>query len=308
MNRFPSEITAYRPLARCGGGDGGELYLVEDAGGTRYALKIVEKTVAGGGWEREFRGLKNYKTRVPEHPNLIKIFHVEDCGKFFYYTMEAADDLSATGDYLPATLANLIRCRSFSGETLRKIFDPLLDALEHLRRANAIHGNVNPDNVVFVDGVPKLGGVGRSGAAAAFAPPEYRRGRAEEPTTDIDLYALGKTLYCAFSGNKVENYPFVSPEILGDPDCWVLNKLVRAACAVDPRLRLKSIEAFRDGLHGRIGWKYQLRLWGRAATVLPAALIGLGVRYVLARKWLLALLALLLLIFGGLAIKNLLTR
>ena len=85
MNRFPSNIKAYRPITLCGSGAYGSVYLVADAVGSRYALKIVGKNVIGGSWEREFRGLKHYKTQVQEHPNLIKIFHIEDCGDFFYY-------------------------------------------------------------------------------------------------------------------------------------------------------------------------------------------------------------------------------
>ena len=75
MYNYPKNIKAYQPVCLCGQGAYGSVYLVCDAVGTFYALKIVRKT--SGNWEREFRGLKHYKNQVPEHPNLIKIFHIE---------------------------------------------------------------------------------------------------------------------------------------------------------------------------------------------------------------------------------------
>ena len=215
MYNYPKNIKAYTPVSMCGQGAYGSVYLVCDAVGTFYALKIVRKT--SDNWEREFRGLKHYKNQVPEHPNLIKIFHIEDCGDFFYYTMEAADNWGETNNYTPATLANLIKMQgSLSPDTIRTIFDGLLDGLEHLHNADVIHRDIKPDNIIFVDGVAKLSDIGLLDTATHtlslvgtqdFVPPEYLLGDAKNPTPEIDLYALGKTLYCAFSGNDANQFP-----------------------------------------------------------------------------------------------------
>lgn len=314
MNNFPSNIKAYRPVALCGRGAYGSVYLVSDAVGARYALKIVEKNVIGGSWEREFRGLKHYKTQVPEHPNLIKIFHIEDCGDFFYYTMEAADDLNGGNGYCPATLANLIRKRgSLPADFLCSTFNSLLDGLEHLHHAEVIHRDIKPDNIIFVNGVPKFSDIGlidttthtlSLAGTQDFVPPEYLLGRRKEPTAEIDLYALGKTLYCAFTGNEVDKFPFVSPKLLKQPEYRIFNRLIRAACTPERSLRLKSIMAFRMALNGEIGWRYEFGRFLFTVIVLPIFLTIRLVLFLFSRKWILFLLLFLFLIWFGLVIKR----
>lgn len=99
MDNFPSEIHGFTPVCLCGRGAYGQVWLVIDAVGCYRALKIVSKSILGD-WEREFKGLKNYQTKVKPHSNLIQVFHIEDCGSFFYYTMEAADNLGDEQNYI----------------------------------------------------------------------------------------------------------------------------------------------------------------------------------------------------------------
>ena len=314
MNKFPSGIKAYRPIMLCGSGAYGSVYLVADAAGSRYALKIVEKNVIGGSWEREFRGLKHYRTQVPEHPNLIRIFHIEDGGDFFYYTMEAADDLAEGNGYSPATLANLIRKHGvLPAETLREIFNSLLDGLEHLHDAKVIHRDIKPDNIILVNGVPKFGDIGlldttthtlSLAGTQDFVPPEYLLGQEKSPSAEIDLYALGKTLYCAFTGNEADKFPFVAPERLKDPEYRIFNKLVRAACTPERSLRLKDTEAFRKALTGKIGWKYEFGRFLHAVIVRPIYLIVRLVLLLFSRKWIFFLLLFLFLIWCGMVIRT----
>ena len=88
-------------LVKCGEGAYGEVWLAENAIGGKVALKILKKKFS----EREIRGLQNYKDC--DHPNLLKIRHIEISADFVCYTMDAADDLNnGKGDYLPDTLAN----------------------------------------------------------------------------------------------------------------------------------------------------------------------------------------------------------
>jgi hypothetical protein len=314
MNNFPSGIKAYRPVAFCGRGAYGAVYLAVDAVGTRCALKIVEKNVIGGSWEREFRGLKQYKTQVAEHPNLIRIFHIEDCGDFFYYTMEPADNLSEGEDYCPATLENLIKRRGrIPPDALREMFESLLDALEHLHRANMIHRDIKPDNIIFIRGVPKLGDIGlldtmthtlSLAGTQEFVPPEYLLGQVRTPTSELDLYALGKTLYCAFSGNPADRFPVVPGEVLKDPETRAFNQLVRAACTPERGLRLKSIAAFRRALHGEIGWGYELGRFIGTVVVRPVFLAFIVLKLVFSRKWVIFLLLTLFAVWLGMVMKT----
>ena len=312
MYNYPKNIKAYQPVCLCGQGAYGSVYLVCDAVGTFYALKIVRKT--SDNWEREFRGLKHYKNQVPEHPNLIKIFHIEDCGDFFYYTMEAADNWGETNNYTPATLANLIKMQgSLSPDTIRTIFDGLLDGLEHLHNADVIHRDIKPDNIIFVDGVAKLSDIGLLDTTTHtlslvgtqdFVPPEYLLGDAKNPTPEIDLYALGKTLYCAFSGNDANQFPLITPDILKNTEYRTFNKLVRLACASDRAFRLKSFDEFRNALQGNIGWKYELKRFLFNITLRPIFLVFAVIHYIFSKKWIIFLLITLFLIWSGMVIKT----
>ena len=48
-------------LASCGGGAYGEVWYCEDISGKRMALKIVSKKRLGNSWERELKGVINYR-------------------------------------------------------------------------------------------------------------------------------------------------------------------------------------------------------------------------------------------------------
>ncbi|MBO4631082.1 MAG: protein kinase, partial [Lentisphaeria bacterium] len=174
-----------------------------------------------------------------------------------------------------------------------------LDGLEHLHREEVIHRDIKPNNILFVRGVPKFGDIGlldttthtlSLAGTQDFIPPEYLLGQEKEPAAEIDLYALGKTLYCAFSGNEADKFPFVDSKLLKDPDCRVFNRLVRAACTPERSVRLKGIATFRQALAGEIGWAYEFGRFLYAVVVLAVYLIVRLVRFLFSRKWILFLL------------------
>ena len=74
------------------------------------AVKIVSKKKLGDSWERELRGVINYRKITENAPGLLQIFHVEEDEESFFYTMEPADSASDV-EYVPDTLA----CRLQSG-------------------------------------------------------------------------------------------------------------------------------------------------------------------------------------------------
>lgn len=318
---FPAQIHSYRPICRSGTGAFGAVWLVKDAVGKRYALKVVYKLSLGSDWKREFHGLEQYQNQVTAHPNLIRIFHIEDAPDFFYYTMECADNLCAEFDtelYQPATLANRLRREPpLSATEVREMFDQLLDGLEHLHEAGLVHRDVKPDNIVFVNGVPKLGDIGLVSTTSQtlslagtrdFIPPEYLTGQKKLPNQEIDIYALGKTLFCAFSGQEPDRYPLLPRSILKEPGKKQLNDLAKRACAVEPLMRLKTIREFRLFLHGRAGWGYEfIRLFRGLYLLLrfPVVLVCLAIRFLISRKWILILLGLLILGWLGMVLKAL---
>ena len=107
-------------LQKCGSGAYGEVWLAEDAIGTRVALKIIANR--GNYSERELDGLKHYKEC--NHLNLLKIRYVEITEDRICYTMDAADDLNhGNGEYLPDTLSNRLQCHGHGRDGVRHAAD-----------------------------------------------------------------------------------------------------------------------------------------------------------------------------------------
>ena len=86
-------LSTYTLLCECGQGAYGSVFLVENTfTKRRVALKIVYSQ--GRSCERELNGLIQYQTVCPR-TNLLQIYHVEKGDDCFWYTMDAADNLSA---------------------------------------------------------------------------------------------------------------------------------------------------------------------------------------------------------------------
>lgn len=141
-------IGSYRLDAECGMGAYGEVFIAEStATHRRVALKIVFRH--GRNCERELRGLTVYQ-EVCRRTDLLQIYHVENCGEYLYYTMDAADNLNAGADeYVPDTLANRLRTSGrLSAEAVRKMADELTVCLNILHGKGLLHRDVKPDNIL----------------------------------------------------------------------------------------------------------------------------------------------------------------
>ena len=248
-------IGAYRLNAECGQGAYGKVFLAESMlTHRRVALKVVFRH--GRSCERELRGLAVYQ-EVCRRTDLLQIYHVEDCGEYFYYTMDAADDLNAgNGEYVSDTLANRLRASGkLSAGAVRRMAEELAACLHTLHDKGVLHRDVKPDNILWIDGEAKLGDIGlvtadgstRLAGTPGFLPPEVLAGAREYEKQD-DFYALGKVVYCALTGNPVEEYPsFPDSRTLGD--CGDLVLLYNRLCGgelpddVNPKKRPRRIYA-----------------------------------------------------------------
>lgn len=206
-------IGAYRLLSECGEGAYGKVFFAESTvTHRRIALKVVYRH--GRNCERELRGLGRYQLICPR-TGLLQVYHVEDCGEYFFYTMDAADNLATGGEYVPDTLANRLRASGrLSAEAVRKMAGELIECLNTLHGKGLLHRDVKPDNILWIDGVAKLGDIGLVATDGAtvlagtpgFLPPEVLAGMRDYEPKD-DFYALGKAIYCAVTGNPVEKFP-----------------------------------------------------------------------------------------------------
>ncbi|OQA29081.1 MAG: Serine/threonine-protein kinase PrkC [Chloroflexi bacterium ADurb.Bin344] len=242
----------YRLITLAGSGAYGSVYQAEDLIGKLVALKIIFLPGAGKNYERELNGLREYRTHVPTHPHLLQIYHIGEADGYFYYTMELADNLSREKDvYLPATLKNQIFADGpLTLQNLKAIGEPLCGAIDALHQAGLLHRDIKPDNIVFVNGCPKLGDIGLVASlrgdmsfagTMGFFPPEMLSGKNTLEKAN-DVYALGKVLYMALTGEPVENFPTFPP---GLPlNCKYIRRVLLQACASDPQKRYQSAKAF----------------------------------------------------------------
>ena len=249
--------TVYHGLtlgAFCGGGAYGEVYVCTDISGRQLAVKIISKTKLGDDWERELRGVSNYRKITETAPNLLQLYHVEEDAGTFFYTMEAADSVSVDS-YQADTLAERLKNGPLPQNDTFKILRAIFDGIKTIHEAGFAHRDIKPDNIIFVKGVPKLSDIGLLSSLSAtytqlagtldFLPPEERsseNGTDRKSRQKNDLYAFGKVIYCAVTGRSPQDFPTVPAELPLTPELKFFLRLAFRLCNKDPLLRLDSLE------------------------------------------------------------------
>ncbi|MGE3311838.1 MAG: CHASE2 domain-containing protein [Limisphaerales bacterium] len=274
-------IPDYQLVRVIGRGAYGTVWLARDAVGSVRALKVVERRSFGEArpYEREFDGIRRFMPVSLEHPGLIRVFHVgrDDAAGFFYYVMEAADDMKSRdlpdrGDwdpagYVPRTLDAELRARGGlpAAEAL-ELGIHLGRALKFLHDRQLIHRDIKPANVLYARGQPRLGDIG---LVTAMAPSDGRvsflgtKGymAPEGPgTATADVYSLGKLLYVAVTGADPEEFPAVPQGIERASEGRLLQALGAVwlkACEPEADRRMPSVDDWLTSLgsihseHGR---------------------------------------------------------
>ncbi|MCQ2402604.1 MAG: protein kinase [Lentisphaeria bacterium] len=211
----------------CGGGAFGEVYFVRDASEKHLALKILSKTKLGADWQRELKGIKNYRKIAEDTPGLLKIYHVGEDDEHFYYTMEPADAVAGEKSYVPDTLAHRLQAGPLPSHELKTVLQNIWTGIVALHTLGFAHRDIKPENVLFVQGHPVLADLGlltpltgtltQLAGTLDFLPPEERlgesKGDSRESRQRNDLYAFGKIIYCCVTGNGANAFPSVSPEM-----------------------------------------------------------------------------------------------
>jgi hypothetical protein len=247
-----------------GKGAYGEVWLGRSVMGVYRGVKIVyRKTFTDSRpFEREFDGIRNFEPISRQHAGVISILHVgrNDQLGYFYYIMEAADDLK-TGQkirpesYVPRTISAELRQRGrFATAECILLGSELTSALAHLHRHGLIHRDIKPSNIIFVNGQAKLADIGlvteigeqkTQVGTPPFMPPEG-------PGTPLaDIYGLGKVLYQLAVGKEVEQFPALPTTLAEDPDLPAflrLNEVILKACERNSRGRYQSAEEMHAAL------------------------------------------------------------
>ena len=257
----PKLPQGFTPFARCGSGAFGEVWAAYDGDRKQYAIKILSKHRLADRKIPEEDAAKLYREVAPDgHPNLLRIIAKLEDGNSIFYLMELADNVSKVeGEYLPDTLARRLESGPLPAEECSAMAMKILDGLSALHRKGIVHRDVKPDNIIFVKGEPKLADIGLAApsnismtlaGSIGFMPPEMisagGRGRSGEET---DIYALGKTLYCMFTGKRPELFPDCGSSLT--PASRWLNDAILMACDKRPGRRFKSADEFRMALESR---------------------------------------------------------
>uniref|UniRef100_A0A3B3HYR3 Protein kinase domain-containing protein n=1 Tax=Oryzias latipes TaxID=8090 RepID=A0A3B3HYR3_ORYLA len=228
-----------------------------------FAIKIVDDLRAGS---EEMEAMKIIRSLNPDQNNLIKI---HEC---FQYK----DYMCLVYEMLDESLEDFIGKRSFHPAHLcqiRAIAQQMLVALSGLESINVLHGDIKPDNIMFVDQItnplklklidfglavnPQELNVGTQMQINPFRAPEVILGLPLDVSVDMwSLAVVLATLYIGdvpFSYNSdyetirgLFSYDFFTYEeesTTGEDDHRAFLDLLRSMLAIDPRQRMTPSSA-----------------------------------------------------------------
>ncbi|MCQ2378244.1 MAG: protein kinase [Victivallaceae bacterium] len=246
-------------ISLIGNGGFGEVYLVRDVSGGRFALKALRRRA-----ETEIAGFVRVREKLGRIDGLAAI---HSAGKLpdgrLYYLMECADDLGGDGAYIPDTLANrLARNGAMDAAQLLGIVADILAVCEKLHAAGFVHRDIKPENIIFAGGRTKLADFGLTApigdaeadaGTLAFMPKEEVYGKVKGGYHEgMDLYAIGKLLYCTYNLRAAEEYPMPG-EIIDGKTFRIVRKIYAKALDEKPFCRFRSAASFRKSvLHAKM--------------------------------------------------------
>jgi CHASE2 domain-containing sensor protein len=254
-----------------GEGAYGKVWLARNGAGQWRALKVIYLAKFEnnpGPYEREFNGVQKYKPISGEHPGLLRVdFVSEKKAGCFYYVMELGDSLepgweASPSTYKPRDLVSeraQLRGRRLPVKDCMRIGISLCEALDFLHRQGMTHRDIKPQNIIFINGQPKLADLGLIteirpadeertlvGTPGYMPPPPERPG-----TASADIYALGMVLYVLCTGRAAALFPEVATTLVNTeepPEFLPLNNVILKACQPFPADRYASASEMRAAL------------------------------------------------------------
>ena len=200
----------YQTLELLGQGAMGVVYRALDPSLNReVALKVLRKR----GDEKSSEVIARFRREMTalvtlSHPNIVKIFDVDEVDGQLCYAMEL---LTAN------SLGQLVKENgAFPSELVVPILDQLLDALDHIHEKHLVHRDIKPANIMLeesgrtvlmdfglVGGARRPGSQCVTGAGVVIGTPRYLAPevlRGKEADRRSDLYSLGVVAYELLAG------------------------------------------------------------------------------------------------------------
>lgn len=269
LPRFdPPSVPGFEVLKGLAASSRSVVQLARDAAGRRVALKILR--LPDGIRQETWRATwEKLGPLTQETAGLMPVWERGfACQNAWFYSMPAADDAGeeAAGNatlYTPFSLRLRLKVAGpMATEEVRRLGLTLAPGLERLHSAGLVHCDVKPSNVFFHEGRPKLadydlvaveGEAARPLGTEGFFPP------GETASAAADVYALGKTLYEAWTGLDRLEFPSLPPGLAGGAEWRLgqkLNQLLLRTCSPQAGERFRTAADFRNelqGLDGRSG-------------------------------------------------------
>ncbi len=246
-----------------GEGAYGKVWLARNPAGQWRALKVIYLASFNqntGPYDREFAGISRYQAISDRHPGLLRVDFVSPkLDGYFYYVMELADSIApdwqkVPAHYQPHDLA-AERARA-AGKRLpvRECLQLgllLTEALEFLHQQGLTHRDIKPQNIVFVNGQPKLADLGlvseiqpENQMKTLVGTPGYMPPLPERPgTPQADVFSLGMVLYVMCAGREAGFFPDISTHLVASDEAasfLPFNAIILKACQPDTTLRYAS--------------------------------------------------------------------
>lgn len=253
-------------------GSYGKVWLARNRAGEWRALKAIYLSRLDNNpdpYEREFAGIQQYQPVSDKHPGLLRVDYVSPKNKagYFYYVMELADSLEPDWERNPVFYQprDLVSERSLLPKKRMPVKDcvrlglRLCEALEFLHGQGMTHRDIKPQNIIFVNGQPKLADLGLitgirplGHEGTLVGTPGYMPPAPERPgTVAADIYALGMVLYVVCTGRLAALFPEVATTLVSGeepPDFLPLNQIILKACQPNPGERYASATEMRLAL------------------------------------------------------------
>jgi serine/threonine protein kinase len=201
FNEVGKKYTLIQPV---GHGGFGIVYEVQDSDGTKFAVKTIITALDDG----QFRALVNEGDLATQiiHANVLRVFFFHDGQKYPtlppYMLLEFAD-----GGHLGEVInQRRSESRYFTNQELKTLFHALASGMKAINE-KLVHRDIKPDNILFVNGIPKISDFGLSKVVGAATRSQSFKGinhimycapeawRAEKNTFTMDMYSMGLVFF-----------------------------------------------------------------------------------------------------------------
>ena len=234
MKEKRPEIPGFELIECCGKGATASVWWAIDDDGFRRAIRIINRAATPPELlAKERNSIAAYRNAARGHEHLIEILYIGETPEYLYYVMPLADSaFPAQCRYTPLTLAIKLQRAKLTAEEIFDIFSTLLDAIDTLHRNGLAHHDLKPENIIFVDGVLKIvdpGLVTSANKISRAGSPAYK---SDFLITGIksDIFALGKILYCMYTGFPAERFPELPEKFSLDDPYFEFNEIALKCC------------------------------------------------------------------------------